>query len=92
MNIALTLILFFFGIFLGAVGVWVYSRYPDGDLIVKVDQNGLKSYILDLDMDPYYIDAQKSITFRIVHSKENPVVPKPPKRRTLWSSQDKHPL
>jgi hypothetical protein len=59
-------ITFFFGVFTGFGVLWAVGRIPDGKLIIKEDEHGTKTFILDLDIDPYYIDQKKLIKFEVV--------------------------
>jgi hypothetical protein len=101
MNIILSVFLFFAGVFAGFMILWVIGRIPDGKMIVTEDENGSKKVILDLDIDPYYIDQKRWVRFEVVRGVEEPPQPKPPMplppktrkpRTTLWSAQDKHGL
>ena len=59
-------IAFILGTFAGFLILWVVGRIPDGKLIIKENEHGTKTFILDLDIDPYYIDQKKLIKFEVV--------------------------
>lgn len=91
MTIAIMIFLFFLGVFAGFLGLWVIGRVVDGQLIITEDEHGAKKFILDLDIDPYYIDQKKVIKFEVVRGEaetaQKPPMPRPPK--THRQSQDK---
>jgi hypothetical protein len=86
MNIIFGIILFFLGVFAGFLILWTIGRVVDGQLIITEDEQGIKKFILDLDIDPYYIDQKKIIKFEVVRGETieapaPPPMPKPPKSR-----------
>jgi hypothetical protein len=80
MNIIFSIILFCIGVFVGFLILWTIGKSVDGQLIITEDEHGTKKFILDLDLDPYYIDKQKIIKFEVVHDEPppKPPMPKPP--------------
>lgn len=92
MTILIGVSMLLLGIFIGIVGYWAYARYPDGELVVTEAHDGTKTYTLDLDVDPYYIDAKRAITFKVVHEQEPIPEPSLQPRKAKRPPQQKHSL
>lgn len=95
MSIIFGIFLFSLGIFVGFLTHWSLGRLPDGTIIVTEDENGSKKFLLDFeDVDPYFLDKKKIITFSVIRAKDEPIqkgpMPKPPKSNR--PSQEKHGL
>ncbi len=87
MTFIFSVILFCLGGTIGFLIHFLLSRMSDGSIIVTVDENGSKKFLLDFeDFDPYFLDDRSSVTLRVTKEvKEKPPMPKPPKK-----SQQKH--
>jgi hypothetical protein len=66
-----TLFLFFFGIGVW-VGVLLRNRAPyDGTLVIKKDDNGHQTFVLEIDTDPYELRDKDIISFKVAGEDES---------------------
>ncbi len=49
--------------------IWYYTMCKhsyDGKIVISVNEEGVKNFLLELDGDPERLEEQKSVTFKIV--------------------------